>query len=155
NFRARGGRNRYGELFCHVGIQPLAGRVFTTDQDKPGHSQVVVISERLWRARFHADPVIIGQALRINGLLHTVIGVMPKTFDPLLEKSDLWVPAAYTPQQLADHDDHYLGVIGRLKPGVKLDAAQSELNVIAQRLQQKYPIDDKDRGFRLTPLSTS
>ena len=140
--------------FATFGIQPLAGRVFTTDEDKPGHSQVVVISERLWRARFHADPAIVGQALRINGLLYTVIGVMPKRFDPLLENSDLWVPAAYTPQQLADHDDHYLSVIGRLKPGVKLDAAQSELNVIAQRLQQQYPIDDKDRGFRLAPLST-
>ena len=141
--------------FATFGIQPLAGRVFRTDEDKPGHSLVVVISERLWRARFHADPVIIGQALRINGLLYTVIGVMPKTFDPLLEKSDLWVPAAYTPQRLADHDDHYLSVIGRLKPGVTPNAAQSELNVIAQRLQQQYPIDDKDRSFRLTPLSTS
>jgi predicted permease len=140
--------------FATFGIQPLAGRFFTTDEDKPGHSQVVVISERLWRARFHAEPMIIGQALRINGLLYTVIGVMPKRFDPLLENSDLWVPAAYTPQQLADHDDHYLSVIGRLKPRVKLDAAQSELNVIAQRLQQQYPIDDKDRGFRLAPLST-
>ena len=140
--------------FATFGIQPLAGRVFTTDEDKPGHSQVVVISERLWRARFHADPAIVGQALRINELLYTVIGVMSKRFDPLLENSDLWVPAAYTPQQLADHDDHYLSVIGRLKPGVKLDAAQSELNVIAQRLQQQYPIDDKDRGFRLAPLST-
>jgi len=141
--------------FATFGIQPLAGRVFTTEEDKPGHSQVVVISERLWRARFHRDRVIIGQSLRINGLLYTVIGVMPKTFDPLLENSDLWVPAAYTPPQLADHDDHYLSVIGRLKPGVKLDAAQSELNVIAQRLQQQYPIEDKDRGFRLTRLSTS
>jgi putative ABC transport system permease protein len=141
--------------FATFGIQPLAGRVFTTDEDKPGHSQVVVISERLWRARFHADPAIIGQALRINGLLYSVIGVMPKRFDPLLENSDLWVPAAYTPQQLADHDDHYLSVIGRLKPGVKLDRAQSELNVIAQRLQQQYPIDDKDRSFRLTSLSTA
>jgi putative ABC transport system permease protein len=141
--------------FATFGIQPMAGRVFTADEDKPGNSQVVVISERFWRARFHADSSMVGQALRLNGLLYTVIGVMPKTFDPLLEKTDLWVPAAYTPQQLADHDDHYLSVIGRLKPGVKLGAAQSELNLVAQRLQQQYPIDDKDRGFRLTPLSTS
>ena len=141
--------------FATFGIQPIAGRVFSIDEDRPGHSQVVVISERLWRARFHAEPLIIGQALHINGLLYTVIGVMPKRFDPLLENSDLWVPAAYTAQQLADHDDHYLSVIGRLKPGVKLDAAQSELNVIAQRLQQQYPIDDTERGFRLTPLSTA
>ena len=80
---------------------------------------------------------------------------MPKTFDPLLQKSDLWIPAAYTAQQLADHDLHYLSVVGRLKPGVKLAVAQSELNVIAQRLQQQYPMDDKDRGLRLTPLATA
>ncbi len=57
---------------------------------------------------------------------------------------------AFTAQQLADHDDHYLNVMGRLKPGVSLAQAQSELNVIALRLQQQYPIDDKDRGFRLS-----
>jgi putative ABC transport system permease protein len=140
--------------FATFGIQPLAGRVFTRDEDTPGHSQVVVISERLWRARLHADRAIVGQGLRINGLFYTVIGVMPKSFDPLLENSDLWVPAAYTQQQLADHDDHYLSVIGRLKPSVTPDAAQSELNVIARRLQQQYPVDDKDRALRLTPLAT-
>lgn len=141
--------------FATFAVQPIAGRVFTADEDKPGFSQVAVISERLWRTRFHADPAIIGQGSRINGLSYIVLGVMPKTFDPLLQKSDLWIPAAYTAQQLADHDLHYLSVVGRLKPGVKLAVAQSELNVIAQRLQQQYPMDDKDRGLRLTPLATA
>ena len=122
---------------------------------KPGHAQVVVISEKLWRTHLHADPAIVGQSLRINGMSYTVVGVMPKTFDPLLNNSDVWIPAAFTPQQLADHDDHYLSVMGRLKPGVSLAQAQSEINVIALRLQQQYPIDDKDRGFRLEPLTTA
>ncbi|HXW92460.1 MAG TPA: ABC transporter permease [Terriglobales bacterium] len=141
--------------FATFGIAPIAGRTFTTDDDRPGHSQVVVISERLWRTRLHADPGIIGQAWRINGQPYTVVGIMPKTFDPLLENSELWVPAAYTAEQLADHDDHYLSVIGRLKPGVQLAAAQSELNLIAHRLEQQYPMDDKDRRFRLTPLESA
>jgi putative ABC transport system permease protein len=141
--------------FATFGIQPIAGRVFAADEDKPGHSEVTVISERLWRTRLHGDPAIIGQVVRMNGLPYSVIGVMPKTFDPLLQNSDVWVPAAYTPRQLADHDNHYLSVIGRLKPGVKPSAAQSELNVIAQRLQQQYPIDDKERGLRLTPLAAA
>src|SRR5436853_305712 len=141
--------------FATFAVQPIAGRVFTADEDKPGFSQVAVISERLWRTRFHADPAIIGQGSRINGLSYIVLGVMPKTFDPLLQQRDLWIPAAYTAQQLADHDLHYLSVVGRLKPGVKLAVAQSELNVIAQRLQQQYPMDDKDRGLRLTPLATA
>ncbi len=104
---------------------------------------MVVVSERLWRTHFRADSAIIGQVLNVNGLPYTVIGIMPRTFDPLLTNSDRWVPAAYTAVQLADHDDHYLSVIGRLKPGVTLAAAQSELNVTAQRLQRQYPIDTK------------
>jgi len=141
--------------FKTFGVQPIAGRVFTGDEDKPGSANVVVIAERLWRRRFHANPAIVGQALRVNGQPYTVIGVMPKKFDPLLESSELWVPAAYTPEQIANHDLHYLSVVGRLKPGVQLSAAQSELNVIAQRLQQQFPMDDKERGLRATPLTTA
>lgn len=143
------------DYFATAGVQPIAGRVFTAEEDSPGHAQVVVISEKLWRTRLHADSAIVGQALRINGMPYTVIGVMPKTFDPLLNSSDVWIPEAFTPQQLSDHDDHYLNVIGRLKPGISLAQAQSELNIIALRLQQQYPIDDKDRGFRLLPLATA
>jgi putative ABC transport system permease protein len=141
--------------FVTFGVQPIAGRAFTADEDRPGRSQVVVISERLWRTRLNAEAAILGQALHINGQPYTVVGIMPTKFDPLLEKSDVWIPAAYTSQQLADHDNHYLSVIGRLKPGVELTAAQLELNLIAERLQQQYPLDDKDRGLRLTPLTTA
>ena len=142
------------DYFATFGVPPIAGRVFTADEGRHGHAQVVVISERLWRTHLHADPEIVGQSLRINGLPYTVVGVMPKTFDPILTNSDLWIPEAFTLQQLADHDDHYLNVMGRLKRGVSVAQAQSEANVIAQRLQQQYPIDDKDRGLRVLPLTT-
>jgi putative ABC transport system permease protein len=142
----------YAETF---GVQPIAGRFFTSEEDKPGTAHVVVISERLWRTRLHADPGIIGQSLRVNGVQSEVIGVMPKTFDPLLLNSDLWVPAAFTAQQISDYDDHFLNVMGRLKAGVSEAQAQSELNVIAARLQKEQPIDDKDRGFHLEPLATT
>lgn len=143
------------DYFSTFGVQPIAGRVFTADEDKPGHGQVVVISERLWRTHLHADRAVVGRALRANGVTYSVVGVMPITFDPLLDKSDLWFPEAFTAQRLADHDNHYLNVMGRIKPGVSLSQAQSELNVIALRLQHQYPIDDKDRGFRLVPLTTA
>jgi predicted permease len=141
--------------FSAFGVHPISGRVFVPEEDRPGHSQVAVISERLWRTHFHANRMISGQVVTVNGLPYSLIGVMPKTFDPLLTNSDMWVPAAYSARQLADHDDHYLNVIGRLKPGVSLLAAKSELDLIAQRLQQQYPVDDKDRSFRLTPLATA
>ena len=143
------------DYFSTFGVQPVLGRVFTADEDKPGHGQVVVISERLWRTHLHAERAALGRALRVNGATYTVVGVMPKTFDPLLDKSDLWFPEAFTAQRLADHDDHFLNVMGRLKPGVSLPQAQSELNVIALRLQHQYPVDDADRGFRLAPLTTT
>jgi putative ABC transport system permease protein len=143
------------DYFSTFGVQPIAGRVFTADEDKPGHGQVVVISERLWRTHFHADRDVVGRALRANGVTYSVVGVMPRTFDPLLDKSDLWFPEAFTAQRLADHDNHYLNVMGRIKPGVSLSQAQSELHVIALRLQHQYPIDDKGRGFRLLPLTTA
>jgi len=140
--------------FATFGVQPIAGRVFTADEDKPGHAPVVVISERFWRTSLHADPAVIGKPVRVNGLPTTVVGVMPKSFDPLLSNSNLWVPAAFTPAQLADHDDHYLNVMARLKPGVVMAQAQSQLDVIAQRLQQQYPLDDADRGFRIQQLAS-
>jgi putative ABC transport system permease protein len=142
------------DYFSTFGVQPLRGRVFSAAEDKPGEEPVVVVSERLWRTRLHSDPAIVGQPLRINGLPTTVVGVMPKSFDPLLINSDLWIPAAFTSGQLADHDNHYLNVMARLKPGVSLAQAQSELDVIAKRLEQLYPIDDRDRGFRVQPLAT-
>ena len=143
------------DYFSTFGVQPIAGRVFWVDEDQPGHAQVVVISERLWRTQLHADPGIIGQPLRINGMPLTVVGVMPKSFDPLLSKSDMWIPEAFRPEQLADYDNHYLNVMGRLKRGVSLTQAQSELDVIASRLQKEHPIDDQDRGLRLTSLETT
>jgi putative ABC transport system permease protein len=143
------------DYFATFGVQPIAGRVYTTEEDSPGHAPVAVISEQLWRKHLQGDPAAIGRQLKINGVPYTVIGVMPKSFDPLLEKSDIWVPEAFTLQQLANHDDHYLNVMGRLKPGVSLPQAQSELNLVALRLQQQYPTDDKERGFRLMPLTTA
>lgn len=143
------------DYFDTFNVPPIAGRVFSAEEDQPGRAQVVVLSERLWHTRFRTNQAIIGSAIRINGLSYTVAGIMPNSFDPLLSKTDLWTPAAFRSQQLANHDDHFLSVIGRLNPRVSLAQAQSELNVIAMRLQQQYPSDDKDRGLRLVPLSTA
>lgn len=141
--------------FATFGVRPIVGRVFRADEDQPGHEQVVVVSERLWRTRLHGDPAIVGQAIRINGLPYTLVGVMPKSFDPLLGASDMWIPEALKPEQLADYDDHYLDVMGRLRGGVSEGQAQAELDLIASRLQKEHAIDDADRGLRLTPLTAT
>ena len=149
------GEYAIADCFATFGVQPLIGRVYNAHEDSPGHARVAVISERLWRTHLDANPAVVGQALRINGMAYTVIGVMPASFDPMLDKSEIWIPEAFTAAQLADHDDHYLNVAGRLKSGVSPGQARSELDVIGRRLQQQYPTDDKERSFRLMPLATA
>jgi putative ABC transport system permease protein len=147
------GERVVAEYFKTFGIAPLLGRVFTSAEDSPGRDSVAVISERLWRTRFHEDRALVGRAIQVNGTPLVVVGVMPGSFDPLLNKSDIWIPAAYTPAQLADHDNHYLVIFARLKDGVSLQRARAEMKVLSARQQQRYPLDDKDRGFSLTPLT--
>jgi putative ABC transport system permease protein len=143
------------DYFATFGVQPIAGRVFNADEDMPGQARVVVVSEGFWRTRLQGDNAVIGRTIRVNGLPTTVLGVMPRNFDPLLNNSNLWVPAAFTPAQLAEHDDHYLDVMARLKPGVSMAKAQAELAIIAQRLQRQYPHDDADRSFRIQLLANA
>src|SRR6185437_14817908 len=143
------------EYFHTFGIAPIMGRFFTQSEDAPGHDAVAVISENLWRTRFHSDAALVGsgRTIRVNGRPVAVVGVMPHNFDPLLNKSEIWVPAAFSAERLKDHDNHYLLVFGRLKDGMALPQARAEMNVLAARQAQAYPIDDKDRGFTLTPLT--
>jgi putative ABC transport system permease protein len=141
------------ECFATFGVPPMAGRLFTPEENQPGSEKVVILSERLWRSRLGSDPAIVGKPLRINGTLHIVVGIMPKSFDPMLSGSDLWIPQTFTPSQIADHDNHYLTVLARLNPAVSVQQAQSQLNVIARRLQQAYPLDDQDRGLNVRPLT--
>jgi putative ABC transport system permease protein len=147
------GENVTAAYFETFGVAPLAGRVFTSAEDSPEHNNVTVISERLWRTRFHANPSLIGGTIRVNGMPLTVVGVMPRSFDPLLSESDIWLPAAFTPKQVADYDDHYLNVFARLKDGVSPQSARAELAVLARQEAHEHPLDNKDRGFALTPLT--
>lgn len=147
------GENVTAEYFKSFGVAPLLGRPFTQEEGSLGHNKVAVISERLWRTRFHRDASIIGKSIHVSGVPLEVIGVMPKSFDPLLSKSDIWLPIAFTPTQRADYDDHYLNVVVRLKDGVSWQGATAELAVLAAREAHEHPIDNKDRGFTLTPLA--
>jgi predicted permease len=140
--------------FDALGIRPLAGRFFTKNDDAPGQPLVVVLSEGLWRGVLGADSRIIGQQLHINGLSYTVVGIMPKSFDPYLDNSELWVPEGFGQRQITDRGNHNYDVVARLKPGVSMAQAQSELNLIAERIQKQYPEQSKEHGLRVVPLAT-
>ena len=139
-------------LFPTFGVAPELGRVFTDAEDRPGQPAVVVLSDGLWRRSYGADLGIVGRKVTVNGAAASVIGVMPATFDPTDSHEQLWMPAAYTPERLAFHDEHYLTVIGRLKPGITIAAAQQEMSLIARRMSDEYPTTNADNTSRVEPL---
>ena len=119
----------------------------------PGASHVLVLSHALWKRRFGGDPAAVGRTLRMNGEAYTVVGVMPRDFDPTLEAPAVWVPLALTPAQRAEHDGHFLWGFGRLRPGVTLAQAQAELEAAAAETARTHPETNRHMTARLFPLA--
>jgi putative ABC transport system permease protein len=140
------------DFFRLLGVRPALGRDFAAGEDQPGQDAVVMLSDRLWRRRFGADRSVVGRQLRLEGRPYTVIGVMPGSLDYAVHDEELWVPLAFTSERLAMHDEHYLTVLGRLKPGITRQQLAAELDVIGRDLAQRYPQENDQRGFQATPL---
>jgi putative ABC transport system permease protein len=140
------------DYFAMLGVQPALGRSFLAEEASPGQEQVVVLSDGLWRRRFGADPSVVGTDVRLDGRPHRIVGVMPAAMDYTLFDEELWVPTAFTPERLAMHDEHFLSVLGRLKPGVPRARAEEELRGIARWLEATYPRENRDRGIVMAPF---
>jgi putative ABC transport system permease protein len=130
--------------------------VFSEDEDqisKP--TSVIVLSDRLWRRRFGADPQVLGRSVTLSGRPFTIIGVMPPEFFGNENLAELWVPfAEYAPpRDMADRGGRGFWVLGRLRPGVTLQAAQTEASTVAARLAREYPATNEARGIEVTPLA--
>ncbi|HMD08899.1 MAG TPA: ABC transporter permease [Candidatus Acidoferrum sp.] len=138
-------------FFSILRVQPLLGRGFTPDDDRPGQGHVVVLGNALWRERYGADPAVVGQKIVLDGETYSVIGVMPRTFK-FPSWAQLWTPLAWTDQTRAVRGNHNYQVIGRLKPRVDIRAAQAELSAISARLEQLYPEDDRGWGAKILTL---
>lgn len=131
---------------------PRLGRGFIPGEDEAGNEQVVILSDALWRRRFGADPGIVGRRIRLSGVPHEVIGVMGPDF-PFPERPfELWVPLGVNPRELTREVPPFgLRSIARLKPGVTIDEAESELNVVAARLASRYAMN-KDVSVEVVGL---
>ena len=130
------------EVFDVLGVQPLLGRGFNQDDAKNEADRVVVLTYPLWRTAFGGDPNIVGQQISISGRSHTVIGVMPPGWKFPIEDEhiDYALPLQYLgAQTLSNRGAHFLSVVARLKPGVQIQKAESELTAIASRLSKQYP----------------
>jgi predicted permease len=139
-------------FFKVLGVQPILGRGFQPGEDKQGAARVVVLTYGMWQRRFGGDPTVIGQGLTINGDGYEVIGVLPADFQFALRAADLWRPYQPTDAQLTRRFMHGTNLIGRLKPGVSPAQAQSELAVIAKRIEQEHQQSHAGTGVRLVAL---
>lgn len=126
-------------FFPLFGVQPLLGRSFLPEEDQPGANKVVVLSHSLWQSRYGGDRQIVNRGILLNGEKHTVVGVMPASFQFMEKEVRLWVPIAFTPEGAANRGGHYLKVVARLKPDVPVSQAQADMNAVMGRIAKDHP----------------
>jgi putative ABC transport system permease protein len=137
--------------------QPILGRVFTPEEQEDGKDFVIVLGHGLWQRRFGSDPDIVGKNVYLNARPYNVVGVMGADFQPLPPSLVDPVGQFYRPVAEAYDDSQrsarHLRAIARLKPGVTVEQARSEMNVIAQRLEQQHPETNKNTGAYVVSIT--
>ena len=145
----RGSRVSYG-LFEVLRVSPQLGRAFTINEDRPEEDGVVILGYDLWQKYFGGDANIVGKKVVVSSRARTVIGVMPRGFR-FPEVSELWVPLAFT-TKIYTRNDHGLEAIARLKDGVSIAQAQSEMHSIAARIEELNPVTNAGLDVSVTSL---
>ena len=143
------------DFFKIVRTQPILGRTFVPEEHLPERAKVVVISEGFWKKHLAAAGDAAGRSITFDGETYIVVGVMPADFSVAAwgaTAQPLWVPLAWTDQDRAVRENHNLQGIARLKAGVTLGQARSELEVISKRLEVAYPADNAGWGGTAIPL---
>jgi predicted permease len=143
------------DFFGVIGIQPALGRVFLAAEDTPGRSHVAILSDGFWKTHFGAARDVVGRRMTLDDEAYTIVGVMPARFSVQawsITKRDVWVPIGYTDAERAVRDNHNDQVIARLKRGVGVAQAQSEMDLISRRLEQQYPQANAGWGAVVVPL---
>jgi putative ABC transport system permease protein len=134
------------DLLPTLGVSAALGRVFADGEDGERAERTVIVSDRLWRGTFGADPEVIGRIIVLDDHAHTVIGVMPPGFVFPSRDTELWVPLVISGKAALDRTNNELYAVARLAAGVTLDAARSEMTIIAAQSRQQYPKENEFTG---------
>jgi predicted permease len=137
-------------LFPLLGAKPAQGRAFTEDEDRPGGPAVCLISHEMWQSRFGSRAGVLGENLKIDGEVHTIVGVMPAGW-AFPEYAEAWTPLRLEPSD-RNREERSLDVIARLRPGVSFGGAQGELEALAAHVAAENPVSSAGWGFRAIPL---
>jgi putative ABC transport system permease protein len=141
-------------LFALLGVRPLLGRTFSA-KEADQSQRLVLISYGFWQTRFRGSRAAIGASIDLDGIASRVIGVVPATFPTFLADADVWEPYTLSPNWAAvrrARGSGFWAVIARLRPNVTFEQAQSEMNVIAGRLDEQLPASERGRGISVVPL---
>src|SRR5271167_859285 len=127
-------------LFPTMGVEPFLGHGFTERNEQWGEHRVAILSYGLWERTFGSDPNVVGRQVHLGGELYTIVGVMPREFRFFRRPVVIWTPMAFAPHdEMNTRGNHFIWVVGRLKPGVTPQQADSDLNVIAARIAREFP----------------
>lgn len=144
------------DFFDLAGARPAIGRTFLPEENSEGKDDVIVLGHGLWQRRFGSDPGVLGRKVLVDGAPHTIIGVMPASFEVVLPDLPVRRPDFVLPlwhQTIMNRGFTISPVLGRLKPGVSLAQAQAEMSALAAALAQEFPREHKGHGIRLAPLA--
>jgi predicted permease len=138
-----------------LGIQPIAGRLYTKEEDRPGAAPVVVLAESLWRERFNADPQAVGSSAALDGKDYTILGVVPD-LPRQFSRTDVFFPLGQWSEPTLYLRGYSLGTVGlaRIKTGMTLAGARADLSRVAKNLAAAYPKEDSDLTFSVVPFRT-
>jgi putative ABC transport system permease protein len=141
-------------FFDVLGVKPLMGRTFVPGEEREGRNAVAVLSYEVWQQNFGGNPSIVGTSVHIDGFPYTIVGVMPGSFRfPVGVPNLVYTPLRVPKELRTSRGDHWLQVIGKLKPGVSLQQAQADMNRVLANIGRAYPDSDKGRTARLMPLT--
>lgn len=151
--RVRGVRAS-GNFFELLGEKAALGRALTSEDERPGAEAVAVLGHGMWTRRFASDPEIVGRRLMLDGVSHTVVGVMPAGFESLTRGAELWAPLVADPSHPmhGERDERYLMVFGRLRQGVSLEQARREMETVGAQLERERPEMQSGFGVQLIPM---
>ena len=139
------------EFFSMLGADAALGRTFLKTEDEPG-SRVAVLQNGVWKNRFGANPRIVGETLLLNGESVEIIGVMPKHFEFPVDEVEIWMPATSYPGFSLQRTERNFFAFGRLKDGISMERAQSEMAGIARRLAEQFPDQNSGISVRISPF---
>lgn len=140
---------RYFDVF---GVRAAIGRTFLPGEDEAGRDHVVVLSYRIWQSQFGGDPGLVNQTIQLNSEPYTVIGILPQGSPFDRGYARVWRPLTFKPENMT-RNFHWFGAYGRLKPGVTLEQARAQMDLIGKQIAQDYPDSNKGWGIGVDPLA--